>query len=160
MELEVERVKMNFDNIDVISNGGLIEQIIDNDRRLLWNVVTNNIIKAPVDPVPIYQQTRIYQLRSAQIGSSIDQLASDEELCGNWRLVLPRINSYRLANDVTGTQYIPQKLDVIKASVSESDDITDPDGNVINAKCLVMDSSNGEVRFKAYNGVTRKWETI
>jgi hypothetical protein len=156
MELHVERVKMNFDNIDVISNGGL--PIIDSDRRLLWNVFTNNIIKAPTDPKPIYQQTEMYKLVSA--GKSIDQLASDEELCGNWRLVLPRINSYKLVNDITNTQYIPQKLEVIKADILDTDNITDLNGNIVNAKCLIMDSDNGAVRFKAYNKATKKWETI
>lgn len=161
MELEVERVMMNYDNIDVINDDkGLTVHIIDENRNLLWNVFTNNIIKPPTDQIPIYQQIGMYQLQWTNQHKAIDNIPPEEQLCGNWRLVLPRINSYRLANDVTGTQYIPQKLDVIKASVHESDDITDPNGNVINTKCLVMDSSNGEVRFKAYNRVTRKWETI
>ena len=163
MDLHVERIPMNYDKIDVhLDNRGLKELIVDADNRLLWNVITNTNMKIlPQDEVPIYQQTKMYQTRSATIGTLIDGIANDERPRGNWRLVLPRIDSYRLSSDTSSQQFIPKKLEIIRATVGSSDDITNVNGDVINTKFLVMDSSEGgAVRFKAYNRATRSWETI
>lgn len=161
MQLHISRKEMKYSDIDVIVDGdGLVEPIVDSDNRLLWNIMSNNIVKASPDVIPIYQQTGVYQLRSGSIGVDIDRMAEDEKPCGNWRLVLPKIEYYSLESDQSSTQYIPQKLEVIRAgSMSDTDNISDSAGNIVNMKCLMMDDSDG-VHFKAYNRNTRRWETI
>ena len=80
---------------------------------------------------------------------------------GNWKLVFPRCESFKLTNVHDGTTFKPVKLQIIRGeSLPQFGDVTDENGNTVNAKTLILNSSNDGVSLNAYNSQTGGWEKI
>lgn len=163
MELHVTRTEMSYEDIDIRmpSNGNGVPQLIKNGLYM-YNVMTNNpiCVETSVDN-PIYQQPEMTQLTDVVAGGAAINTSDKHKLCGNWRLVFPRVQSYRLMNDATGTSWTPIKMQIIKGrSISDVGTVFDSFGNDVNMKSLVIDEGKEKIQMKMFNSNTGQWEII
>ena len=161
-ELHISRTEMSYGDIDIRKS--ISEDIpeIVKDGKLMFNIMTNNPICIDDTSVsPIYQQPEMTQMNDTVIGSSIDNIASNHRLCGNWKLVFPRVQSFKLKNDKTNTEWIPVKMQTIKGrSISDIGTVYDSSGNDVNAKSLIINEGTEKIEIKMFNSNTGKWEKI
>ena len=80
---------------------------------------------------------------------------------GNWRLVFPRVESFTLRNDITGTEWVPMRMQIIKGRyISDVGTVRDANNNDVSMKTLVMsDTSTGE-ELRIFNSATKTFEKI
>ena len=161
-ELHISRTEMSYGDIDIRKS--ISEDIpeIVKDGKLMFNIMTNNpICIDDTDVSPIYQQPEMTQMNDTVIGSSIDNIASNHRLCGNWKLVFPRVQSFKLKNDKTNTEWIPVKMQTIKGrSISDIGTVYDSSGSNVNAKSLIINEGTEKIEIKMFNSNTGKWEKI
>lgn len=162
MELHVHREDMSFNNIDIRigESTEALPKIIDDNGKFTFNIATNNPIHLPsIQTVPIYKQPEMTQFPDMQI----NRVAADAEhgLCGGWRLVFPRINSFRLSNDATQTEWIPKKMQTIKGrNIGDIGSVVDEDGNDVSIKSLIIDESNDGTHLRIFNSATHTWDEV
>ena len=158
MELHVHRKDMTYGDIDIRQGTGEIINVVENGVYK-FNIITNNpSIASPGASSPIYQQPDIEQI--INVDTAEEMVPFSKMPKGNWRLVFPRVNTFRLANDQTGTEWVPIKMQVVKGrDISNVGNVTDEDGNQVSMKTLIMsDTNNGEdiLLFNAKTGVYEK----
>ena len=160
MDLHVSRTLMSYKDIDIYENTDT--KIIDDDGKYLFNIATNNPVSISVDNSKIiYQQPELTQLDDAEIDNKESDTAENHKLCGNWRLILPRVNSFTLQNDETKTQWIPMKMQIIKGVTgTDIGTITDSNGNDVSTKSIVINESTEGISLNMFNQDTGEWEKI
>lgn len=110
---------------------------------------------------PIYQQPDMTQFNDLLVGKNASDTSEEHMPCGNWRLVFPRVNSYTLRNDATGTQWIPQKMQVIKGrSISDIGSVYDSEGNDVSAKSVIIDEESDGLHLKMFNSNRKSWDEV
>jgi hypothetical protein len=160
MDLHVSRTLMSYKDIDIYND--LDTKIIDDDGKYLFNIATNNPVSISVDNSKIiYQQPELTQLDDAEIDDKESDTAENHKLCGNWRLILPRVNSFVLKNDETNTQWIPMKMQIIKGVTgTDIGTVTDSNGNDVSTKSIVINESTEGISLNIFNQDTGEWEKI
>lgn len=157
MELHITREEMTLDKIDIRSNDiGKTIPFTNEENNSMWNIMTNNpILVAETNMYPIYQQPGLKKIVT-QNGPVPDGI-----LCGNWRLVFPRVNSFKIKNDKTNTEWIPKKMQIIKGrDIQDIGNVYDSNGNDVSTKSIIVSESSNGVTLKAFNSVTKSWDKI
>ncbi len=146
--------RAEFDWNDIIPG----VQIIDDQHIFQWNIITNNPIGQSVSSDdPIYQQPKFRTIVS--IGNSFD--TKHVLPTGNWKLVFPRLESFKLSNGITGTTYKPVKLQMVRGeNLPTLGNFTDEKGNIVNAKTLVVNQTSNGLALNVFNDVTGRWENV
>jgi len=165
-DLHVTRTAMNYDMIDIRNN--TTEKIVDSEGNLLFNIMTNNyrIINgtSPKDLTnrPIYSQPDFVQYNDLEIGNNIQRISNDHLPFGNWQLVFPRIQSFKMTNDNTNTSWIPVKMQTIRGrNIGDIGTVYDSSNNDVNAKTLIIDETDSDnVKIKIFNSNTKTWDTL
>lgn len=139
-----------LDGSDIITNG-----------KFNWNVMTNNPVAlnytAPTSG-PIYQQPDFVNIINK--GETFNNRKIRP--VGNWKLVFPRCESFRLTNVTNGTTYKPTKMQMLRVeNQSLLGDVIDENGNTVNAKTLILNSTTSDgVSLNMYNTQSGSWEKI
>ena len=101
------------------------------------------------------------QLEDAVVGGFMSNTSENHRLCGNWRLVFPRVQSFKLKNDKTNTEWIPMKMQTIKGrSISDVGSVTDKYGNDVSIKSIIINEDVNGISLNMFNSNTGKWEKI
>ena len=158
MDLHVHRSEMTYADIDIRQPNGEIINVVEGGVYK-FNIITNNPMIVPHDPSPIYQQPDIQNIIT--VDTAEEFVPENKKPKGNWRLVFPRVESYRLTNDQTGTEWIPMKMQVIKGrGITDIGNVLDADGNNVSMKSLiVVDTVDGE-KLSIYNSTRENFERI
>ena len=110
---------------------------------------------------PIYQQPDMTQLDDAMIGQFMSATSKEHMLCGNWKLVFPRVQSFKLKNDKTNTEWIPMKMQTIKGrSIFDIGTVNDQYGNDVSTKSIIINEDVDGISLNMFNSKTGKWEKI
>lgn len=162
MDLHITRENITYEDIDIREVDGVETPNIVEDGRYMFNIMTNNpCIVDDSTTYPIYQQPDMTQFNDLLVGKNASDTSEEHMPCGNWRLVFPRVNSYTLRNDATGTQWIPQKMQVIKGrSISDIGSVYDSDGNDVSAKSVIIDEESDGLHLKMFNSNRKSWDEV
>lgn len=141
-----------------ISWNDIMPNILDDQNVFQWNILTNNNIGQTASSTdPIYQQPKFRTI--INVGDSFDN--KHVLPVGNWKLVFPRLESYRLSNSVSGVTYKPLKLQAIRGeNLPTLGNVTDENNNIVNAKTLVLNQTDGGVSLSVFNERTGRWENV
>lgn len=142
-DLHITRDEMTLYDVDMY----------DSDRKLIVDgVLQYNIISCRDGGE--YQIIDDLKVGTLTVGDHI--------LTGNWQLIFPRVNSFRLSNDITETQWIPTKMQVIRGhNINDIGDITNSSGKVVNPNILcINDSDTTKTKLNIYDNKTKKWIEI
>ena len=158
MELHVHRGDMLYDDIDIRQGSGDVIKVVE-DGVFKFNVMTNNPSIITSGSSPIYQQPDMTQIINIDTSSAVVPAAYMPK--GNWRLVFPRVESFTLRNDTTGTEWVPMRMQIIKGRyISDVGTVRDANNNDVSMKTLVMsDTSTGE-ELRIFNSATKTFEKI
>jgi hypothetical protein len=125
-----------------------------------WNIMTNNPVALSYNVLNsdvIYQQPEFVNIISK--GESF--LSKKILPVGNWKLVFPRCESFKLTNINDGTTFKPIKLQLLRGqNLPDYGDVIDENGNTVNPKTLILNSSSSGISLNAYNMQTGGWEKI
>ena len=156
---------MSWDDIDfrITPYSGTVEKII-NDGKFDWYILTNT----PAQGLPI-QDSGIYNEYDFKLlvrqGDTVT--ASSPRPIGNWQLVFPRINQFRVVssgiqNGVYNTEVKLRRLVPLRGEdLGDVSNVLDSHGHNINSKVVIFDqASNGGTKMKIYNKETNKFETV
>lgn len=164
MDLHITRESIDYNSIDIrFGEGDQPIKLVDDNGLFIYNVMTNNpiVVGDSESTSPIYQQPEMIQLEDIMVGKPIMSATHTNIFCGNWRLVLPRVNSFRLLNDETHTQWVPKKMQVIKGrNVGNVGAVYDSDGNDVSTKSLIIDETRNSIKLRLFNSTTKQWEEI
>ena len=167
-DLYIERNDMSWSDIDVRdSRAGTSINIVDSFGRLNYNILTNNPIQAApldpdmTDPDPIYQQPNFVQIPDLTIGNAVSAINKNHQPMGNWQLVFPRVQSFKLTNITNGREFTPVQLQMIKGTnLGDIANVVDELGHNVNAKTLLIDEVDEGINAKLYNPESGNWDII
>ena len=161
-ELHVTRTDMTYADIDINMPKGVDVPPIIDKGIYQFNVMTNNpMCIDDTEMSPIYQQPEMTELDDVVAGGAMMNTSDKHKLCGNWKLVFPRVQSFKLKNDETKTEWIPMKMQTIKGrSISEIGSVNDQYGNDVSRKSLVINEDTDGISINMFNPTTGKWEKI
>lgn len=167
MDLNVVRKEMTYADIDIrMSDSSEVIKVVDDNGNYLWNIMTNNPQNIPYTPSstdPLYQNPPMTNMNDIVIGTNVNQTPDIHKMKGNWKLVFPRISTFTLSNDITGTRYTPKKLEVIKSRdihITDTSKVFDVDGNDVSMKTMVIEDNEEGIGMKVYNSKTSRWEEV
>lgn len=154
-DLYADRSDVDWNSIILDGTPILIDGVYD------WNIMTNNPVAIGYinqNVEPIYQQPEFVNIISKGEQFNSKRLRP----MGNWKLVFPRCESFKLTNIHDGTTYKPLKLQMIRGqNLPSFGDVVDENGNTVNPKTLILNvSSTDGVSLNAYNSQTGGWEKI
>jgi hypothetical protein len=166
-DLYIDKKDLSWDEIDIRdSRSGKNISLIENGK-LVYNILTNNPIQARnldpdmTNPDPVYLQPDFVQLDDLKKGTIASSIIKEHQPIGDWQLVFPRINSFKLSNLRDGREFTPMKMNMIRGNnLGDVTEVTDSYGNNVNAKSLIIDETENGVVAKIYNSETGKWESI
>lgn len=169
MDLEVVRMGLNWDSIDIRNTQtGVPISLVDSEtNRLLYNIITNNPIQARtidatmINPEPIYQQPEFVQFDDLKAGTPLSSIIDFHKPMGNWQLVFPRVQKFKLTNIVDGQEFTPVKLQAIRGSnLGNVQDVVDEYGNNVNVKTVIINDTPNGSDMKIYNKENGVWESV
>ena len=159
-DLYITKSELNWNNIDIRnpSSGESITLIDTDSETLLYNIMINNQFQLNDVDNP---NSDFVLFDSLKINSSINNIPSTLQPMGNWQLVFPRVNSFRLTNLTNGREFTPVKLQMLKGSdMGNVGNITDSNNHVVNAKTVIVDETSTGLSMKIYNRETGTWVTV
>ena len=159
-DLYITKSELNWNNIDIRnpSSGESITLIDTDSETLLYNIMINNQFQLNDVDNP---NSDFVLFDSLKINSSINDIPSTLQPMGNWQLVFPRVNSFRLTNLTNGREFTPVKLQMLKGSdMGNVGNITDSNNHVVNAKTVIVDETSTGLSMKIYNRETGTWVTV
>lgn len=162
-ELHITRTDMNYSNIDIrVDSNGNIPEIIDKNGKYKFNIMTNNPMNVDNNvKSPIYQQPEMTQLSDAMVNQFMSNTDKKHMICGNWKLVFPRVQSFSIRNDKTNTKWIPMKMQTIKGTnITDIGVINDEYGNDVSVKNIVISEDSNGISLNMFNRTTGKWDKI
>ena len=105
--------------------------------------------------------------KAKQIASQGDRLtASTPTPVGNWQLVFPRVNQYKIVSSgiqdgVYNTEVKLRRLVPIEGEdLGEISNVLDNTGHNINSKVVIFDKGASGTKMKIYNKETGQFETV
>lgn len=169
-DIYITKEDLTWEKIDINQTiDGQSISLIDSNGRLAYNILTNNMIQVKdsgldsniFNPTPIYQQPEFVQLDNLRAGTLLSDISELNMPMGNWQLVFPRVNSFKLTNLNDGREFTPIKLQTIKGKdLGNIANIENSEGFNINAKSIIIDETDNGVTLKLYNSKTRDWEQV
>ena len=167
MNLEVIRKEMTYADIDIRNTDGYEPiKVVDENGNYLWNIMTNNPQNIPYTPSadePLYQNPPMTNMGDIIIGTNVNLTPENHKMKGNWKLVFPRINTFKLSNDITNTVFNPKRMETIKGknlNITDTSRVYDTDGNDVSSKTLIIDDNENGLQMSVYNSATSRWENI
>ena len=162
-ELGVDRTKYNwndfafpYDEDETLPDVDL-PRIISAEGLMNWNVATNKRLQAIMPQnEEVYQQPELINIVS--FGDNPED-ANVVKPVGQWQLVLPRIETFKLSN---GSKSVtPVKLTALQGnSIGNPGMITDIYENDIRNKVMVIDSSSKGISLQLFNSEINRWEEL
>lgn len=160
-DLNVEKINNTWETIDIRTPTGTNKIRLVENGIMQYGIITNSITAGDADITdddPIYQQQDFVSLINS--GQSVSTLSKGQIPMGNWRLVFPRVESYKLTNLKTGTTYTPTKLQSIRNAGVTNPNVQNEQGYPVNQKAVLIDSTQDGVSLRVYNSSTGNWDTI
>lgn len=162
-DLYITKNELLWTEIPIFNKDNVTTKLVANDGTFNFNIMTNNpmcIKHEHVEGEPIYLQPDMEMYISK--GEMFDNLPEEKRgPIGNWQLVFPRLQSFKLTNIVDGREFTPVKLQVIRGSnMGEDTNIVDGNGNNVNAKTLVIEERSTSATIKTYNSETGNWDIL
>ena len=156
-DISISRANRSWKDVDMY--GDPVFKLVDDNGKLLYNIITNNPNQSPYTMKtddPIYQQPEFTKI--ASVG---DIATSVQQPIGVWKLVYPRINTYTFSNNQNGLKFDAIKMDVLRGeNVGNVGNVTDENGNVVNKKILIIDRQTRGSVMKVYNNQTNTWDIV
>ena len=166
-DLYAERRDLTWDDIDIRDSKNSDKISLVEDGVLLYNILSNNPVQTSsmnpnnINPNPIYQQSDIYPLPGLTEGALISSISSYFQPMGNWQLVFPRLNSFKLKNLSDGREFSPVNMQIVRGSnMGKISDIENSHGKKVNTKSIIVDETSEGLSLKMYNSETGIWEKI
>lgn len=154
-DISINRTELSFNDIDVYNTPNF--RIADEDGKLLYNISTNNSIQHTRS----WTKDTIYQQPDFQVIAEVGTNISGVHPIGVWKLVYPRVNSYKFSNSSNGLSFDAIKMDVIRGDdLGVIGNIMNQNDEIVNAKILVLDRQTRGTAMRAYNSQTKTWDTI
>jgi hypothetical protein len=156
---------MSWKDIDIRISpyGGIVEKIVNANNIFNFYIYTNNPVQG--DPFPSTLTIQEYNL--VKLVSQGDTLTpSTPTPVGNWQLVFPRLNQYKLvAAGVQEGVYnsevkLRRLIPVAGEDVGTVTNVLDSTGHNINQKIVLFDSTGSGTKMKVYNKETGQFETV
>lgn len=156
---------MSWKDIDIRLSpyGGIVEKIVNANNIFNFYIYTNNPVQG--DPFPSTLTIQEYNL--VKLVSQGDTLTpSTPTPVGNWQLVFPRLNQYKLvAAGVQEGVYnsevkLRRLIPVAGEDVGTVTNVLDSTGHNINQKIVLFDSTGSGTKMKVYNKETGQFETV
>lgn len=166
-DVTITKSNVTWENIDfrnIRRVGDVIETyptLVDDNHNLNYNILTNNPSQVESDTSEIiYQQPEIIQYDELKIGKNMNSISiAGLQPKGNWQLVFPRLNSFKLSNQNNLT-FSPIELQTIKGTNLGNGIVTDDDNNNVSNKTLLLDQSQNGTIMKVYNSDTNNWDIV
>lgn len=153
--------EMNWDDIDFKLNprSSQVEKIT-NEGVFLWNVYTNT----PAQGTPMSSPYNEYEY--TKIASQGDPVAGAPRPVGNWQLVFPRVNEYKIVS--TGIQEgvyntevkLRRLVPLIGESLGNVQNVQDIHGHTINQKVVLFDQGESGTKMKIWNKESGQFEIV
>lgn len=156
---------MSWKDIDIRISpyGGTVEKIINDKNKFNFYIYTNN----PIQGSPIGSSAIYNEYEFVKIASQGDRLtASTPTPVGNWQLVFPRVNQYKIVSSgiqdgVYNTEVKLRRLVPIEGEdLGEISNVLDNTGHNINSKVVIFDKGVSGTKMKIYNKETGQFETV
>lgn len=161
LDLNIEKTDVSWDSIDIRTPKGAEKIRLVENGIMQYGIITNSITAGNSDVDendPIYQQQELTSLVSP--GQNVSSLNKAKLPQGNWRLVFPRVDSYKLTNLSTGITYTPTELQSIRNSGVVNPTVQNENGYPVNQKAILIDSTDDGVKLRIYNSITGTWDFI
>jgi hypothetical protein len=155
-DLFADRTDLTWNDIDIRNNDtGEVIKIVDNGK-ITYNIITNNPMQSELISNSLYNEYKYTKI--ASYGDDVNIVPTP---IGNWQLVYPRINMFRLTNLDSGRSFTPTKLNCIKSrNLGNVEDIVDEEGYNLNEKSVIINESKNGMSVKLFNSETGTWESI
>ena len=162
-DLYITKNELLWTEIPIFNKDNVTTKLVANDGTFNFNIMTNNpmcIEHERVDDEPIYLQPDMEMYISK--GERFDNLPEEKRgPIGNWQLVFPRIQSFKLTNIDDGREFTPIQLQLIRgANMGDNSNIVDENGNNVNSKTLVIEEKTTSAELRAYNSETGNWDIL
>lgn len=154
MEWEDFRVQTRNGNLKIVADGKLTYNILSNR-------IGDNLDYHPRNNEPIYQQPEYTTI--GEVNANVTDVSKP---CGNWRLVFPRINVYKLKSEKAGVTHAGTQLRMLQVvkgrdlNRSTIGSVTDANGNDVSKKCVIFNETSNGTQMLVYNDHTDNWNTI
>lgn len=154
--------KMSWDDVDfkISPYGGIVEKITS-DGKFQWYIYTNT----PAQGEPISSVYNEYEF--VKIASPGQTVSSAPRPVGNWQLVFPRVNQYKIVSSgiqegVYNTEVKLRRLVPLTGEdLGDVANVLDVYGHNINSKIVLFDQpSTGRTKMKIYNKETGQFDTV
>lgn len=157
---------MSWADVDIrISEFGReIVYVVDPEKGTMnFNVFTNNPVQSNKD----ISKSFITEKEFVKIVSQGDDASSVKfNPIGNWQLVYPRLNQYKIVSDsiqtgVYNSEVKLRRLVPLKGeSLGNVQNVLDSTGHNINSKVVLFDEGVTGTKMKIFNSQTGKFETV
>lgn len=163
-DAEINPNIMSWNDIDIPEDSdGNIVKIIDDNGKFNFYVYTNN----PVQGTKIGISNVYNEYEFKKIITQGDELTEETPTpVGNWQLVFPRINQYKIhsagiQSGVYNSEVKLRRLVPLRGEdIGEITKVVDSHGNNVNSKVVVFDQTTSGSRMKIYNKETNRFETL
>ena len=161
-QVHVEYKKSTWRDVEILN--GTMNDVVDENGKLLWNIATNNPAQSPhnlsSDDV-FYQQPEYVNLTDCIVGADVDSIILNHQPMGSWALVYPRTHSYTIKSNNLDTNINLVPMHVIRTSnIAQNAQVKDDNGNDITDYTVTLDQSSSGLTFKAYDKRTNTWITL
>ena len=155
--------EMKWEDFKIQTDNGNIRLVVDN--KLTFNILSNrigdNLNYHPLNNEPIYQQPEFKTI--GEINNEMTLVPSPR---GNWRLVFPRINVYKLHSEHAGVTHNGSQLRLLQIvkgrdlNRTNIGNVTDANGNDVSKKCVIFNETSNGTQMLVYNDHTDNWNII
>lgn len=156
---------MSWSEVDIrLSTQGYEQVYMVNPTTGLmnFNVYTNNPVQSTKDASVGIKYTEKDFIKIVSQGD--DASKAEFRPVGNWQLVFPRVNMYRLTNEKEGIYHSATKLRLLTPvkgrSLGSIENVLDSNGNNINEKTILIDENSSGATMKVYNSQRGTWDTV
>ena len=154
---------MTWDDIDIrYPSYGQVEKILDSNGKFNFYIYTNN----PVQGTPIQSSGVYNEYEFKQLAKPGDDSSTKPGPVGNWQLVFPRVNQYKIVSSgiqggVYNTEVKLRRLVPLNGEdLGTVDNVLDSYGHNVNSKVVLFDHGSTGTKMKIYNKETNKFETV
>lgn len=148
-DTETMGLHVTRDPFDISKVKGLdLNEIMDSNGNLKYNVITNNI--------DINGNDEMHGI----MGWTTSFPVSNVKPHGYWRLVFPQIDSFSITEDTTHQRWIPKRMNIIDGIIPNIGEVIDTNGNDVSMNSLIIDRSASVPSVKIYDRESKRWIKI
>lgn len=156
---------MSWKDVDIRISpyGQTVEKIVNDYGIFNFYIYTNNPIQGTRVPSPSVYNEYEFKLIARQ-GDTLT--ASTPTPVGNWQLVFPRVNQYKIVSSgiqegVYNTEVKLRRLvPAFGEDLGDISNVLDSSGHNINQKVVIFDQGTSGTKMKIYNKETGQFETV